>query len=59
MAEINSSIGVDKRFWREDIAASKAHAAMLGAQGIVSEEDAERMRAGSTRLRPNMKPRRS
>jgi argininosuccinate lyase len=46
MAEINSSIGVDKRFWREDIAASKAHAAMLGAQGIVSEEDAERIAGG-------------
>jgi len=46
MAEINSSIGVDKRFWREDIAASKAHVAMLGAQGIVSHEDAERIAAG-------------
>jgi argininosuccinate lyase len=46
MAEINSSIGVDKRFWREDIAASKAHAAMLAAQGIVSAEDAERIAAG-------------
>jgi argininosuccinate lyase len=40
MREINASIGFDKRLWREDIAASKAHAAMLGAQGIVSAEDA-------------------
>ena len=46
MSEINSSIGVDKRFWREDVAASKAHAAMLAAQGIVSREDAERIAAG-------------
>jgi argininosuccinate lyase len=46
MAEINSSIGVDKRFWREDIAASKAHAAMLAAQGIVSQEDAARIAGG-------------
>jgi argininosuccinate lyase len=36
MREINASIGFDKRFWREDIEASKAHVAMLGAQGIVS-----------------------
>ena len=36
MREINASIAVDKRLWREDIAASKAHAAMLGAQGILT-----------------------
>ena len=35
-AQINASIGFDKRLWREDIAASKAHAAMLRDQGIVS-----------------------
>ena len=29
MTRINASIGFDKRLWREDIAASKAHAAML------------------------------
>ena len=28
MREINASIAVDKRLWREDIAASRAHAAM-------------------------------
>ena len=31
---------IDKRLWREDIAASRAHAAMLGQQGILSAEDA-------------------
>jgi argininosuccinate lyase len=50
MAEINSSIGVDKRFWREDVAASKAHAAMLAAQGIVSAEDAERIAEGLNQI---------
>ena len=40
MQRINASIGFDKRLWREDIAASKAHAAMLRDQGIISEADA-------------------
>ena len=40
MREINASIPFDKALWRQDIAASKAHVAMLGAQGIVSPEDA-------------------
>jgi len=40
MREINASIPFDKALWRQDIAASKAHAAMLGACGIVSGEDA-------------------
>ena len=40
MREINASIPFDKALWRQDIAASKAHAAMLGACGIVSDEDA-------------------
>ncbi len=40
MREINASIAIDKRLWREDIAASRAHAAMLGAQGILSAADA-------------------
>ena len=37
MTRINASIGFDKRLWREDIAASKAHAARLREQQIVSE----------------------
>jgi len=35
MREINSSISFDKRLWREDIAASKAHAAMLRDQNLI------------------------
>jgi argininosuccinate lyase len=41
MREINASIAIDKRLWREDIAASRAHAAMLGNQGILSAEDVD------------------
>ena len=40
MTRINASIGFDKRLWREDIATSKAHAAMLRDQGIIGEADA-------------------
>jgi argininosuccinate lyase len=40
MREINASIPFDKALWRQDIAASKAHVAMLGTQGIIPAEDA-------------------
>ncbi|MEP1422664.1 MAG: argininosuccinate lyase [Erythrobacter sp.] len=46
MREINASIPFDKALWRQDIAASKAHAAMLAAQGIVSQEDAKTITEG-------------
>lgn len=46
MREINASIPFDKALWRQDIAASKAHVAMLGAQNIVSAEDAALIREG-------------
>ncbi len=46
MREINASIPFDKALWRQDIAASKAHAAMLGACGVVTAEDAETIIAG-------------
>ena len=46
MREINASIPFDKALWRQDIAASKAHVAMLGAQAIVSTEDAGTISAG-------------
>ena len=46
MREINASIPFDKRMWRQDIAGSKAHVAMLGKQGIVSGEDAATIAAG-------------
>jgi len=46
MREINASIPFDKALWRQDIAASKAHVAMLGACGIVSDADAVTIRDG-------------
>ncbi len=50
MREINASIPFDKILWRQDIAASKAHVAMLGAQGIVSAEDAASIADGLDRV---------
>jgi argininosuccinate lyase len=46
MREINASIPFDKALWQQDIAASKAHVAMLGAQAIVSAQDAAAIAAG-------------
>ncbi len=38
---LNTSIGFDRRLWREDVAQSRAHAAMLAERGIISGEDRE------------------
>lgn len=46
MREINASIPFDKALWREDIAGSRAHVAMLAQQGIVSAADAAAIDAG-------------
>jgi argininosuccinate lyase len=46
MEEINASIGFDKRLFGQDIAGSKAHAAMLAKQGIISKSDAAEIRKG-------------
>jgi argininosuccinate lyase len=41
MADINTSIDVDRKLFRQDIAASRAHAEMLKAQGIITAQDAQ------------------
>ncbi|MGB3317078.1 MAG: argininosuccinate lyase, partial [Albidovulum sp.] len=46
MEAINASIGFDQRLYAQDIAGSRAHAAMLAAQGIISDKDAEAIREG-------------
>ncbi|MEA2927814.1 MAG: argininosuccinate lyase [Hyphomicrobiales bacterium] len=46
MEEINASIGFDRRLYRQDIAASKAHAAMLAKQGIIARDDAAKIAHG-------------
>ncbi|NMA38351.1 MAG: argininosuccinate lyase [Papillibacter sp.] len=38
--DFNSSIRIDSRMYRQDIKGSMAHAFMLGAKGIISQEDA-------------------
>ena len=46
MEAINASIDFDRRLAAEDVEASRAHAAMLGATGIVSDSDARAIREG-------------
>ena len=44
--DFNSSIRFDQRMARQDITGSMAHAAMLGAQGIISQKDADEILSG-------------
>ena len=46
MEAINASIGFDQRLARQDIEGSRAHAAMLAAQGILDDNDAKAIREG-------------
>jgi len=46
MESINASIDVDRHLYRQDIAASKAHAAMLAEQGIITASDASQIASG-------------
>jgi argininosuccinate lyase len=46
MQDINASIEVDQHLFRQDIAASKAHAAMLAQQGIITHDDARQIAHG-------------
>jgi argininosuccinate lyase len=46
MEEINVSIDVDRHLYAQDIAASKAHAAMLATQGIITAKDAKNIAGG-------------
>jgi argininosuccinate lyase len=46
MDEINASIDFDRHLYRQDITASKAHAAMLAKQGIISTHDAASIAQG-------------
>ncbi|HRJ60142.1 MAG TPA: argininosuccinate lyase [Azospirillaceae bacterium] len=46
MEAINASIGFDKRLYAQDIAGSKAHAAMLAAQGVITAEDNREIQRG-------------
>ena len=46
MAEINASIGFDRKLWRQDIRGSIAHAAMLASAGIIEPADEAAIREG-------------
>ena len=46
MEAINASIGFDQRLAAQDIEGSRAHAAMLAAQGIITDSDAKAIREG-------------
>jgi argininosuccinate lyase len=46
MEEINASIDFDRHLYRQDIAASKAHAEMLAKQDIITADDAKKIAHG-------------
>jgi argininosuccinate lyase len=50
MQQINASIDVDRRLYAQDIAGSRAHAAMLVRQGIIRQADGEAIRDGLDRI---------
>jgi len=50
MQAINASIGFDHKLWRQDIAGSLAHAAMLAHVGIISPADETAIREGLTAI---------
>ena len=49
-AEFNASIDFDQKMYRQDIAGSRAHAAMLAKQGIISEADAKAIDDGLVQI---------
>ena len=51
IASYTVSIDYDRRLYRQDIAGSIAHAGMLGAQGIIEPDEAERIIAGLHQIR--------
>ena len=51
MAEINASIGFDRKLAAQDIAGSLAHVAMLASQGVVEKADAEAIAKGLSEVK--------
>jgi argininosuccinate lyase len=46
-----ASIHYDRRLYKEDIVGSMAHARMLGRQGIITSQEAERIVSGLEAIR--------
>jgi argininosuccinate lyase len=55
MEAINASIDIDQRMAEEDIAGSLAHAAMLGATGVISSADAATIQRGLVQVRDEIR----
>ncbi|MGA9874422.1 MAG: argininosuccinate lyase [Solirubrobacteraceae bacterium] len=47
---MNTSVGFDRRLWPQDVAQSRAHAAMLAATGIITEQDRDALLDGLDRV---------
>jgi len=54
MDAINVSIDTDKRLYKQDIAGSRAHCAMLGKQGIIPQADADAIIKGLDAIEAEM-----
>lgn len=52
--EFGASLETDKALYAQDIAGSSAHAAMLAAQGIISQEDDAAIQAGLAEIKAEM-----
>ncbi len=50
MQQINASIDIDRRLYAQDIAGSRAHAAMLVRQGIIRQADGDAIDQGLSRI---------
>lgn len=50
MTQINASLPYDKRLYVQDVRGSKAHAAMLEKQGILSPEENRKIQSGLTAI---------
>ncbi len=50
MERINTSIDVDRKLYRQDIAASRAHARMLADAGVIARADARAIERGLKRI---------
>jgi argininosuccinate lyase len=50
MQRLNQSVDVDKELWREDIEGSLAHAEGLARAGVITQEEADQLRAGLERV---------
>ena len=55
MEEINASVEFDKRLAEQDLAGSRAHAAMLAKQGIISADDAAAIATGLDQIAAEIK----